>query len=651
MSGVLRYVGKRVKRLHQWEADIGTQEWAEKNIYMHSDSSPLTGMLRFDDTPHLSEILADFDRSEVWKQLLNFSTQTGKTLMLQIAWAKAMCTDPARMQWTIRNSSDVPNYLEEKILPFIRGVKTLQDKILVLAEDKKKKQRAASMNIYGGGVTFTGITAAERRSKTVKYLFSDEIALYDAGNFLELEGRTKAFERHFRKIIAVSSRKRDGDEMDIAYETCELKKEWHTYCPNCEDHFYAKRKHFKFLTKGEFLAQKGLTEETFNLSQYKKEALKDVHVECPECFYHISNTEKDQNIFDKKYKFVIVDGDASGKTIGYMVNALAVRITSFETIADLLINAEDVGEHDTLSQLYIDYFNEFYTATQVTVGSSELLNLTNGLGEWNIPKDCYKIYMGVDTQKSNFWVTIQAFCYGNVSHCLWAGSVETFGELEDIWVHGQYLQGEDGNTWMISKMGIDRRGYNESGISRTDEVDSFVQYMVSKHKSGDEDRIYATEGHSILTGDRAVAIVNSRDMSNNRTKVDIKIVKMSNLYLKNVLSRAIQRSLTKATAQEGDEGYDWAANLFFINQDEIERDSISITGKSYTQQMTAESYDFARDGKSGKIAKVKSWVRVRKDNHLWDCTVICYAFAEIDKVSLAVKGTDTNMISALAGLY
>ena len=87
---ILRYVGRRLPKLHKWDKDVATVEWCENNVYMHSDSSPLTGMIRFDDTPHIEEVLNDSDRPEVWKQLLNWSTQTGKTLSLQCAWAKAM---------------------------------------------------------------------------------------------------------------------------------------------------------------------------------------------------------------------------------------------------------------------------------------------------------------------------------------------------------------------------------------------------------------------------------------------------------------------------------------------------------------------------------------------------------------------------------
>ncbi len=640
----LRYVGRRLPKLHKWDKDVATVEWCEKNVYMHSDSSPLTGMIRFDDTPHIEEVLNDSDRPEVWKQLLNWSTQTGKTLSLQCAWAKSMCTDPTRMQWSIKNNNDIEDYLDEKILPFVRGVKNLQEKLVTLAEDRKKKTRAKSMNVYGGGTTFTGTTAAERRSKSVKYLFCDEIALYGKGHFLELEGRTKAYERHFRKIMAVSSRKYDGDEMDTNYATCETKKEWQTWCGSCNQHFYAESKHFKFLTVSEYLRKAGLTEEEFNLQRYTRIAVQDVYIECPHCCHHISNSEKDQNIYDRKYKFVIVDGEADGKTIGYKANALAVRITSFENIATLLINAEYEGDIDVLHQLYIDYFNEFYSRPVETVSTDRMLLLSSGYPELSVPKGAIKGYMCVDTQKDHFWVSIHIFTYGRVNNMVYAAKCETFGELENLWLRCQNI-GSD--NFMISKMGIDRLGFNESGVNRTEEVDSFVQYMVAKYKNGDENRIYATEGHNILEGNVALRVVNTRDLSNNRSKIDIKIIKFSNRYLKNVLFTAIERGLAKADDPE----LSYGSNLFFINTDELKKCESDKTAKAYISQMTAEVYDFAKHPKTGKVATEKSWIPIRKHNHYWDTAVISEVFAQMDNLALALATSDEGISDALSGIF
>lgn len=640
---ILRYVGRRLPKLHKWDKDVATVEWCENNVYMHSDSSPLTGMIRFDDTPHIEEVLNDSDRPEVWKQLLNWSTQTGKTLSLQCAWAKSMSTDPTRMQWSIKNNNDIEDYLDEKILPFVRGVKLLQEKLVTLAEDRKKKTRAKSMNVYGGGTTFTGTTAAERRSKSVKYLFCDEIALYGKGHFLELEGRTKAYERHFRKIMAVSSRKYDGDEMDTNYATCETKKEWQTWCQECDTHFYAESKHFKFLTVAEYLRNEGLSEEEFNLQRYTRLAVQNVYVECPNCSHHISNSEKDQNIYDRKYKFVIVDGEDDGKTIGYKANALAVRITSFENIATLLINAEYEGDIDVLHQLYIDYFNEFYSRPVETVTADRMLLLSSGYPELTVPKGAIKGYMCVDTQKDHFWVSVHIFTYGRVNNMVYATRLETFGELEDLWLICQNL----GEGFMISKMGIDRRGFNESGVNRTAEVDEFVQYMVSKYKNGDENRIYATQGHSILDGNVPLKVINSRDLSNNRTKIDIKILKFSNIYLKNILNTAIVRGL--AVCDDPELGY--KSNMFLINTDELKKCESDKTAKSYISQMTSEVYDFAKHPKTGKVATEKSWYPIRKHNHWWDTAVISEVFAQMDNLALALAPSDEGISDALSGLF
>jgi len=648
MSHLISYHDTSLANILKWEKDISTQEWCEENVNLPTDAGPIPGMVRFDDTPHIEEVLKDFDKNHVWKQLLNWSTQTGKTFSMQCAWAKSMDTDPARVQWAIKNKNDVGDYLEEKIYPFLRGVDSLQKKIVVLSEEKKKKLKAASINIPGGGTTFTGTTQAELRSKSAKYIFADEIALYDKGNFIELEGRTKAFERHFRKVMAVSSRKHKNDEMDVNYKTCETIKEWQTYCKECEEHFYAGSKHLKFLTKKEFMLENEQTEETYKVQQHVKQALKNVYIQCPNpgCKHQINNTEKDKQIHDRKYKFTIVEGDEDGATIGYKANALAVRITSLEIIASLLINAEYEGDNDVLDQFYIDYFNEFYERDIVKTNEEDLLLLGNGLKEWVVPKDTFKIYMGVDTQTDHFWYEVKAYCYGNVSHSISSGRVESFSNLEDIWEQGQNLIDEDGNSQMISKVGIDRMG------DRTYEVDTFVEYMVAKWKNGDENRIYATMGRAKLAGTAPYLFKNTKDMSTNRNKVDIKVIVMDTTYLKNKIALHIERTIANRKAEtKEDKGFDYKTQLFLVNQDTINADMESTNSVSYTRQINAESYDYHKSPTTGKLDKEKSWGNPhQRDNHLFDTSVICEEFAEIDKIHGQKKIESSGIAKSLGSL-
>ena len=645
---LLRFSSRRLPELYVWNEDISTVEWCERNIYLHSDASPITGGLSFDETPHVPFILDQFDRPEVYKIVLNWSTQTAKTFSMQCAWAKAMDTDPCRMQWSIKNNNDLEDYLEEKMTPFIRGIKVLQEKLLVLAEDKKKKTRAKSMNVYGGGTTFTGTTAAERRSKSVKYIFMDEIALYGKGHVIELEGRTKFFERFFPKMFEVSSRKHPGDEMDESFDTCETQYELQTFCSECEQTFYAGSDHFKTLPVHKYLADRDLKREELDFQDYVSEMVKDVYLECPHCQHRITNAEKDKNILEKKYSWVLVKGKENGRSIGAKANALATRITSFEKIAILQANAEYKADVEVLHQFYIDYFNEFYEKKVDAVDSGDLLLLGNGLSKWVAPGDTVKIYMGVDTQKDHFWWSVRAYCYDKVSHTLAHGRAETFDDLEKIFEIGQSIVTEYGEVLAIDKLGIDRRGYNTDKVKRTDEVDEWVKSMILKWRRGDENRIYATEGEPKLSGDTPYSIVTRKDESDRRIKVDVKVMKLSNIYLKTSIRTAMSNTIESKKSEEP-EAFEGVPK-FLINQTTIDADMQGTTSISYTRQITAESYDYDID-KNGRAAKEKTFINPKQaDNHCFDTDVICEGFAQKDQIYLEKRQNTVGLDKILHNL-
>ena len=52
--------------------------------------------------------------------------------------------------------------------------------------------------------------------------------------------------------MGVSSRKRPGDEIDIAYSSCETIKEWHTKCKECGHKWYARSKELNWITEKQY---------------------------------------------------------------------------------------------------------------------------------------------------------------------------------------------------------------------------------------------------------------------------------------------------------------------------------------------------------------------------------------------------------------
>jgi len=642
----LKYVGKRLKSAYKWIPFVPTVTWAEKNVYLNPDTSPITGLINFKYSPHLVEVFNDFDKTHVWKQILNFSTQSGKTLAQQIAMAKALDTDPCRMQWAIPVGSKLGEYIEEKIEPFLRGVKSVKKKMEDYISKEKLRDKRTLIRIPGGGCAFTGTSASEKRSRSVRYIFMDEVALFEAGSFVELEGRTKASEKFFRKVMAVSSRKQDGDELDIAYASCETIKEWHTVCKKCNHNWLAGSNDLKWITPKEYREKFNVPDGEIDISKYKQEALKDVYLECPNCSHHIKSHEKDQQILDGKYRFVIIQGNENGKTIGYRANALAMFLTTFETIASMAIEDSMKGNIEGLTQIYIDYFNEFYEREMDTTSKNDILLLSNGLRGRIVPKDHYRVYMGIDTQKDHFWYTVVVYCYGNKSHTLMYGRAENTGDLEVIM--GLQFDGEDGKKHGIDRVGIDRMGIKE----RTIEVDAWVEYLIVHE--GLQDFIYPTMGVSKDSTMRPfVEVEIDKDLTTGeRRKTPLKALKLNNLLLKNELHNSITRNIKKSKGEE--EYQDIDTRLFFINQDMVDFAEAQETSLStdFERQMTSEIFEHKVDKKTGKVAKEPTWEKKHEniDNHYWDCYVICTALALKDHINSVQKPKDASVSDLMKGI-
>jgi len=643
------FMSDRIASSLEWVEFKETAQWCKDNIYISGDVSPYTGMISFDKTPWIEEILNDWDKPWIEEYDIMASTQVGKTTIEFCCMSKELDTDPCMMQLTIPNDNDVSNYIAKKLDPFLNGIKALKSKLIQRRDEEKSRFKKATKEIAGGALFITGNTDTSRRSNSVKNIFLDEVGLFGSGHVAELRGRTKFYEKTGRKIFIVSSRKYKGDEIELAYEGAYCKKELQIECKGCKAYFYPEGStQFKYLTEEEYKKKHNL-DTIEDRIKYKREARDTGIVKC-ECGYGTTSKDIEDLVREKRVKLIMVDGSDEETRHGYKLNALATGLTNYSTIVEELIDAED--NYEKLRTIYQDYFNEDYENKFEEIEEADMLLLGNGLKEWVVPKDTYKIYMGVDTQKDHFWYEVKAYCYGKIPHSISSGRLETFADIEDIWLHGQHLTDENGDFAMISKMGIDRRGYNQDGVRRTDEVDEFVSYMVQKYKNGDENRIYGTEGHPTLTGDKPFIIANSKDYSNNRNKLEIKIIKMSNIYLKNTVQRSIERAIAKAKAEtEDDEGFSYSANLFYVNQDTIDADMQGTTSKSYTRQLTAEVYDYAKNPKTGKIDKEKSWINPKKaDNHLFDTSVICEAFAEIDKISIQRKIESTGIAKALGSL-
>lgn len=632
----------KLDRSIEWDDFLYTEEWAYKNIVLNSGVSPITGNFQTKHMPHLKLPFRLFDEDETEEIVLLWSSQTAKTTCLFVVILKSLDTDPCQMQLMTPTTDGIPKYLSKKWNPFLNCCKSVKSKMLSYQTDEKTRFRGREILIPAGGLSITGSSRKDRKAISVKYFFGDEVAEMETGTVTESKERTKFYENFYRKIVLVSTQENPTDEISTEYDACHIKLDWDSKCPECEHLFYAGSKHFKYLSESEYLNTHKIKDEDFNVNKYKAEALLSVYVECPECKAKITNSMKNQAIFDEKYQWVtIADNRIKGRRVRYglRANALATKTTSFETIAEELI---DAGlDYISLDKVYRGYFNEPYSGMNTTeTSASAIIRLTNGLPSGIIPKDTFCVMCGVDTQKHHFWFTVTAFTYDNIAHVIEYGRVENTKELELLMA--RTYQDEDGEEWGIQKMGIDRRGIRE----RTIEVDAWVESITIGQ--GVDDFLYLTEGVPKNTRGTTYAFRNHYEIETGKKKAtQLKVMQINNLLTKTELSQSIKRNISKVKDEDGAELY--TKKLFYINQDIA--DNYAGEDKSvstdFEEQITSEEFIFNIDKRTGKKDKERTWVCVKKDNHLFDCFVACVALSHYQGVLTAERPLEKNNSSDL----
>ena len=331
------FISEKIINSIEWVDFKETVEWCQDNIYLSSEASPYTGMISFERTPWIEEILKDWDKKWIEEYDIMASTQVGKTTIEFCCIAKELDTDPTMMQLTIPIADGVSEYVTTKFEPFFKGIKSLQKKMLERKDEEKNRFKGSLKEVPGGKLFILGNTANNRRSKTVKNIFLDEVALFGKGHVAELRGRTKFFEKTGRKIFLVSSRKHKGDEMELAYDASYCKKELQILCKGCGEFFYPESKHFKYLTPKEY-KEKNNIQKIENITEYKRVAKNTGNVVC-ECGHKTSSRDIEDLVREKNVKLVIVEGQDEDSRHGYKLNALATALTNYSTIVEELIDA------------------------------------------------------------------------------------------------------------------------------------------------------------------------------------------------------------------------------------------------------------------------------------------------------------------------
>ncbi len=655
---IFRFTGRRLKTSHNREADKGTKQWAEDNVYFTgTDVSPIPGAFQTKYSPHFIKPFELIDKPSVTEMWHRWASQSGKSLFLLIPAAKRLDTEPANIIYAQPIKDDIPKIIDIKIDPVLKSIKKIWTKFEDFKSDENIRGKREIKRIAGGSMIVTGTSVKERKSLTSPMILFDECGEFEKGTIQEFRERQKSFEKFYPKTIGASTIVHPKDEICTYYDMADCKLQWQFKCRSCEEFFYPEPETLNWISKSEMAEKLEIKETDIKQYKYIKEASQSAFVQCPECGHKITSSEKDSMILNKELDWVAVEGDIdTAKSFGTDMNSLGSYFVSFGLLVEMIIKAE--GDEIILDKIHRGWFNRFYESSQENkTTANDVLLLGNGLKEFVVPKDTLAVYCAVDVQARNFWVKMTAFTYNNVANVIYAGRVEEYKQLVDL-MERTYLN-EDGTVYTagIRRMFIDLGGYvkvetafnettnkmeKETVIDKTQETRDFI-YEFSQYfsKAGEYDRIIGVRGSQFLAGDEPYAWTNTRLTVNNYKDVrQIKTIRANTTALKLNAMQRMYRTIEKVKASELDAAHDYKYRLEYVNQEMIDRqrNAESLTGDAYINQMTSEVYRYPKD-KRGNSKPRKAFVQIKKSNHFTDCSMMIELGYLLDNLQIVKKPT------------
>jgi len=652
---IFRYRGKRLSQAYKREPIRGIREWAESEVvFTDLEVSPILGNFKVKYSPHYVKLFALIDRTLTRELFAKWASQSGKSLFGVLVAAHKLDTMPSTVIYSQPLKDDVSVILQTKINPVLKSIPKLWKKFEDYKESEKVRTKDAAKKLAGGNFLVKGSGVKDRKSQTSPFIVLDEIGEFEEGAVFEFKERTKSFTKFHPKVIGVSTIVHQRDEICSNFDACSVKIEWHYVCLKCKQNFYPDIKQFKYKSKEDYLKENNIADEDIVLNKYIDEAKATVHMECPHCEHKINTKEKDVMIAqgsmdwyikheNETYELLEIENLTTETSFGADMNSFGSFFVTYEDMVENIIKAGD--DEVKLDKLYRGWFNRFYKKDIKEVEQNDMFLLGNGLNEWEIPKDTMKIFVTVDNQKDHFWVQVTAYTYsfkpqeaGYNLHIVFFGRIEGWDDLEDIWKKCQHLEDENGGIYRASELSIDRRGYNEEGMTRSKDADDWVKKMTRLYG---KDIFYTSLGLDKEIQGKSMTVTTKKDLSEKRAVTDTKIIKFQNYPYKREMFTMMNNTIQYKKAEEqDDEGYRNTVNMMFINQENIERDMRGVTDKSITRMLTAEVLGFAKNKNNGRAAAEESYIPIRKRNDALDTTVMSLTLA--DKNFLAIERRPSN---------
>jgi len=640
---MFKRIGPRVEGAYSLPQPLTIEQWAAENVVFTDTSvSPIPGPFKIENSYHMSKVFEALDRREVRETYCKFASQLGKSLITMIYGGWKLSQNPAFIGYFVPVESNLSRIVRAKIDPVLRSMpevwKMFQNYRFSISDDDEQSQRGRgkmSMKLCpGGGLLISGSSASNRKSVTLQSIIFDECGEMDNTVVEEASERVKSYLKFFPKILAVSTIVSPDDAICTSYDRAECQLEYHYVCPHCDGTFYPDSTSF-FWPKRE-------DHEDLDESDYVRLLDEGSAVVCPHCDYHIHEAERQVMLFaGRGMKWVVVKGDWDrARTIGFSANSLHSAFVPLGSVANKLYKiSQSATSEEELEVFYRGWFNEFYRVSDEE--TTDAMMVVERAGEeidlFTVPDDTVAVYLGVDVQKDHFWYTIRAYREKGHDTIIAAGRIESFGDVGDLMDIELFYA--DGERYMpgIRRTGIDLQGYVEteriydekagreiSVVTKNipEETRMFVlEQSEIRGLDNDFERIYGVKGTDFLPDESMFRIASQQlKLEHWNKERTFKFIKMGSVSAKLSFMSKLNRTIFNH------KGARTTISSKLLENFGGERDRFHIA-----HQLTSEIYTWDHESK-GKKLKRKTFIRIKKQNHLFDCCAIIECLAAMDRV-------------------
>lgn len=564
--------------------DLTVSEWAEKHRVLVSETSSEPGPWRNARTPYLAKIMDAFSDPFIEKIVFNKGSQLGGTEALYNMLGYAIHQDPAPALF-VMPTLDMARYASRKrIQPMIESCPVLRERKPANEDDFT----ILEMLFPGMVLTLAGANSpASLASRPCRYVFLDETNKFPKFSGKEADPISLAIERQKtfwnRKTVIISTPTIEDGQITKEISMSDIVFDFHVPCPHC-----GKTQVLKF---AQIKWPKNLDRKD---PAYSTKVRDSAWYECESCSKHITDLHRPEMLRAGEWvprKSAI----KSPRSVGFSLPSFYSPWLTWGDMAEVFVKSEPYPEK--LMNVINSWFAEPWVQKVKTSTETDLLKACCDLPPQVVPQDAIALTCGIDCQKFGFWFAIRAWSRDYTSWLIHYGMVAGWQDIELLLFDTEYpIQGAD-QKMRVWRAGIDTGGTVSEGQSMTEEA----YWWIRRNGIGRGARVWGTKGSSVsLAGKISPGKPLDKTPSGKPIPGGLQIIMLDTEKFKDAYHYRIHQAMERLPM---------GAYLH------------AETTTEYVNHILAEEKRRDRSG-------IESWVRVKKDNHLFDCEIIAMACAD-----------------------